>query len=375
MPVYHCQFRPIQRSKRRSVIQLVSYVTGLKLRSLRTGKSYRRRTSGDVVRFDCVGSKLPMQVLWSKAESAEKRKNSIEGRHQIVVLPLENSREEQWRMLMAMAEEINRLLDVPVVVALHDNADEKDKPRNPHGHLVFATRVWNERIHSFLGKTRELDVATTGSVIIEGFRKKWEDIVNANLPPGVRKVSRLSHARAGRNRIPRRHLGEQATEMERKGIRTRHGNHNRKVDQLNRVTLQRIKVENLLNPLPVLSQAERQRQLGLDRELAIAHAAIGSMPPARNANPVEDKISVTGNTQVRSVMAPKAIAESFVETTTKRPQVVAPVAPQEAVATSLPVVPEKGCSDVELMPRPLEDELSLALEAVATAPAKDLSPP
>ena len=358
------------------MIQLVSYVTGLKLRSLRTGKSYRRRTTGDVVRFDCVGSELPMQVLWSKAESAEKRKNSIEGRHQIVALPRENSREEQWRMLMAMAEEINRLLGVPVVVALHDNDDEKDKPRNPHGHLVFATRVWNERIHSFLGKTRQLDVATTGSAIIEGFRKKWEDIVNADLPPGVKKVSRLSHARAGRNRIPRRHLGEEAMEMERKGIRTRHGNFNRKVDQLDRVTARRTKVENLLKPTPKLSLTERQREIGLERELAIANAAIASMPPVRKNAPVEVKVSAIDVVdQADFVTTQQAITEPPAETPTKRTQTLAPLGPRDALSTTTEVVLETGGSAAELIPRPLEEDISLSFEAIGAMPPKDLSTP
>ncbi len=375
MAIFHCQIRPIQRSKRRSVIQLVSYVTGLKLRSLRTGRCYRRRTPGDVIRFACVGSNLPMQVLWQKAESAERRKNSIEGRHQIVALPRENSQEEQWKMLVAMAEAINRLMGVPVVVALHDNAGESDKPRNPHGHLVFATRAWNERAQSFLGKTRSIDVATTGSVIFELFRKTWEDIVNAGLPAGVPKVSRLSHARAGRNRIPRRHLGEQATAMERNGFRTHHGDFNRKVDRLDRVTAQRIKVESRLNPPPVLNYADRQRQLGLERELAIARVAIASVPPVRDAVPFGDNGSSHGVVQVNTAPGHAIIAETHTGDTAKHPQAPAPLSPHDSGSTPFNEVLERSSSAAELIPRPIEDEVSVALEAVAPMRSKDLSPP
>jgi len=316
-----------------------------------------------------------MQLLWAKAEFAEKRKNSIEGRHLIVALPRENSPEEQWRMLLEMAEVISRMLNVPVVVALHDNPADKDKPRNGHGHLVFATREWSEQAQSFLAKTRSLDVATTGSVIIENFRKKWEDIVNQSLPVGTPKVSRLSHVRAGRNRIPRRHLSEQAIEMERKGIRTRQGNFNRKVDQLNRVTAQRTKVENEMDPVPKGSHAERQRQLALERELAIAHAAIAAVPSVRSSTPGEDNNSSIGIVQVVTAPVQATVAEPHAEITTKHPQAPAPLPPHGSVSISMNEMLERGSSAAELIPRPLEDDLSLALEAVDTMHSKDLSPP
>lgn len=379
MAQYHCQFRPIQRSKRRSVIQVIAYVTGLKLRSPRTGKCYRRRTPGDVVKFGCVGSKLPMQNLWALAESAEKRKNSIEGRHLIVALPRENSHEQQWQMLMEMAAIINQMLGVPVAVALHDNADEKDKPRNPHGHLVFAARVWLEQTQSFLGKTRALDVATTGSVIIENLRAKWEDIVNQALPFGIPKVSRLSHERAGRKQIPRRHLSEQAMEMERKGIRTRQGNYNRKVDQLNRVTAQRIEVENILNPLPALSQAERQRQLGLERELAIADALIADLPPARRKSPAENLIVVNDSEKSGAEQAVQVAAAHSVNPRTICSRVVDRMALQDEEGTQPKEASERGHPAIpsQLLALSLEEELRLASEALDGAPRqeKDLSLP
>lgn len=375
MANFHCQIRPIQRSKRRSVIQLVSYVTGLKLRSLRTGRRYRRRIPGDVMRYACVGSNLPMQVLWQKAESAERRKNSIEGRHQIVALPRENSQEEQWKMLLAMAKEINRLLGVPVVVALHDNAGEPDKPRNPHGHLIFATRVWNERAQLFVEKTRALDVATTGSVLIESIRKTWEDIVNAGLPAGVPKVSRLSHARAGRDRISRRHLGERATELERKGIRTRYGDFNRKVDKLDRIAAQSTNMERLRIPVSKVSHAERQRQLGLERQLAIAYASIGSMPSARLSSQVADKVPAIDAGMAAVVSAPAVFKESPDERPTKCRQIGAAEDSEEVANSSRKVVLENGNLAGELAPQPLEAELSLASAAIeATRPKDHLTP-
>ncbi|MFZ5497284.1 MAG: MobA/MobL family protein [Verrucomicrobiota bacterium] len=379
MANFHCQIRPIQRSKRRSVIQLVSYVTGLKLRSLRTGRRYRRRTPGDVIRFACVGSNLPMQALWQKAESAERRKNSIEGRHQIVALPRENSQEEQWKMLVAMAEVINRLLGVPVVVALHDNAGEPDKPRNPHGHLIFATRVWNERAKSFQGKTRALDVANTGSVIIESLRKTWEDIINAGLPAGVSKVSRLSHARAGRSRIPRRHLGEQATELELKGIRTRSGNFNRRIDQLDRVAAQQIKVENEMNAPSMMSRSDRQRQLGLERQLAIADALIAEFPPMRRNPPANILVVAKETDQSETEKTTGAGSERKEKPRASNSHIIDQMPAQNGDGTQRSEVFEGGGLAIpsQLLPLSLEEELRLASEAIdgATRPEKDLLPP
>ncbi|RXK53465.1 hypothetical protein ESB00_17385 [Oleiharenicola lentus] len=379
MANYHCQIRPIQRSKGRSVIQLLGYITGLKLRSTRTGRTYRRRTRGDVVRFACVGSNLPIQDLWQKAESAERRKNSIEGRHQIVALPRENSQEEQWKMLVAMAEVISRLLGVPVVVALHDNAGELDKPRNPHGHLIFATRVWNERGQSFGGKTRALDVATTGSVIIESIRKKWEDIVNAGLPAGVPKVSRLSHTRAGRNRIPRRHLGERATELERKGIPTRYGNFNRRIDKLDRIAERRMKVENQLNPASILSRADRQRELGLQRELAIADALIADLSPMRRNPPANTPVVANQTKQFDTGKTVGAGSERNESPQPSNLPIIDQAPPQNGDKTQPPEVSGDGGPAIpsQLLPLSLEEELRLASEALdgATGPEKDLLPP
>lgn len=282
-------------------------------------------------------------------------------------------------MVVAMAEEINRLLGVPVVVALHDNAGEPDKPRNPHGHLIFATRVWNERIQSFGGKTRALDVATTGSVIIEHFRKTWEDIVNAGLPAGVPKVSRLSHARAGRNRIPRRHLGEQATELEGKGIRTRGGNFNRRVDQLDRVAAQRIKVENRLNPPPMLSRADHQRRLGLERELAIADALIAEFPSDRRVIPSEDKFVPKETDHGGAEESAKVAAEQNVKVPTGHSHVIDPISAHNVDATDLMEDSESGYSAVPSILRPLslDEELRLASEVLDAGARReeDLFPP
>ncbi len=261
-------------------------------------------------------------------------------------------------MLIAMAGEIGTGLGVPVVVALHDNVQEVNKPRNPHGHLVFSTRVWDERAQSFLGKTRSLDVQQTGSVIIENYRKKWEDIVNHSLPAGVKKLSRLSHARAGRSRIPRRHLGEEATRMEKNGILTTHGNYNRKLDKLDRIVAQKAKVENLLTLAPKMRHAEPLRP---------------SMPSLRTAASAEGQDS-SNRRQPEAAMAPEAITKQLVDTTTSRPQIFTPMAPQEAAATSKNVVIENGSLVAGLMPQSLEAELLLVLEALDVTAGKDLLP-
>ena len=383
MAIYHFQLRPIQRSKGRSVVQIAAYITALKLYSPREDETFCRRTEGDIIKIGRVGSTRPIQVLLEKAEAAERRKNSIEGRHVIVAVPREVSSSEQWIMLTALAEKISKELGVPVIYALHDNEFDKGRPRNPHGHLVLPTRIWHETPGGdghYGHKLRRLDVARTGSVIIEGFRKDWEEIVNHGLPTGIPAVSRLSHIRAGRNRIPRRHLGEVASKMEHNGFRTHYGDWNRKVDQLDRIAVATAKVERAWIPLPKQSYAEQQLQIRLDRELARAAVNIAQMPPSNAKQTLGAKQPcVTDLAPVVLVPnASKAFAPLAVDRATPM-QAKTHVGPSLARSPKEPVlehvaVAERGSPD-ELMPKTLEAELAEALEGVNAPPRPELPLP
>lgn len=286
MAIFHLDISTVRRSRGRSIVQLVAYITGTKLTDHRTGKTHRRSSKDDHILVGGFGPSLDPEALWNRAEEAERRKDAVVGRHMIVALPHDVSHRERRLLLHGMAERIHQDTQAPVVYAMHEDCDATRKPQNSHGHIVWAARRWDNVGQRFSAKTRELDVPRTGGKIFEAWREDWESRVNQVLPKGVTPISRLSHVRAGRDRKPRKHLGDRACEIERRGGRSNAGDYNRLLDQLDVVQSQR---EELTRAIALIEH-DGESMASMQKDLSIANTAIASMPKGpRNQREVRTK--------------------------------------------------------------------------------------
>ncbi|WP_221033286.1 MobA/MobL family protein [Actomonas aquatica] len=214
----------------------MAYVTGLRLKDQNSGKTFSRTSKTDHVRFGCIGTGfLDLQTLCSKAEAAERRKDAVVGRHIILALARELDPQARKQVTEEFADRLGKELRVPVVWAIHE---QQKLDSNPHAHLVFASRRFNHSTQEFGEKTRELDVRRSGGRIIRQWRENWENSINSILPPGTPRISCASHKDAGRDRTPRRHLGEVAWALEKRGYPTQNGSYNRTLDELEQIRLQ-----------------------------------------------------------------------------------------------------------------------------------------
>ena len=120
--------------------------------------------------------------LWSGAELAETRKNSVVAREAEIALPAELSSAEREALATGFTAHLVDRYGVAAEVSIHeprpDPSGEGDN-KNHHAHILFTTRRMDET--GFTEKTRELDDKTTGPEEIEAIRKDWQEFQNQAL--------------------------------------------------------------------------------------------------------------------------------------------------------------------------------------------------
>jgi len=142
--------------------------------------------------------------LWSGAELAENRKNSVVAREVEVGLPAELTAAEREELATGFAAHLVDRYGVAAEVSIHEPSRDGDQ-RNHHAHILFTTRRMDET--GFTEKTRELDDKRTGPEEIEAIRKDWETFQNRALE------------RAGQEkRVDHRSLSAQRTEAQEMAI-------------------------------------------------------------------------------------------------------------------------------------------------------------
>jgi hypothetical protein len=180
MATYHFDLKTFKRSKGKSAVAAAAYQSGEKLFCHREGRTkYPRRNAADVVFTGLLGWNGTRSGLWSSAELAELRKNSVVARGILLALPKELSHERRIQLAVSFGKVIAEQYNVAVDIAVHRPRSGDGQNENHHGHLLFTTR---EVIGGQLQrKTRILDDRQRGSVEIKWMREKWEDLVNQAL--------------------------------------------------------------------------------------------------------------------------------------------------------------------------------------------------
>lgn len=233
LAIYHLAVKSVSRKVGRSAPAAAAYRAGEVIVNERDGLVHDYRARGGVQETFIVtpaGAEwaLDRSVLWNAAEAAEKRKDAKVAREYELALPAELTKGQRLALVREFAEAVCERFEVAVDVAIHAPHDYGDD-RNHHAHVLTTTRA--VKAQGLGAKTRQLDVSSTASIEIEAIRALWERQANAALEvAGVAaRIDARSLAAQGVERLPTMHMGPAASALERRGVRTRRGDHNRAV--------------------------------------------------------------------------------------------------------------------------------------------------
>lgn len=230
MPNPHFRVEFIARSKGQSVVAAAAYRSGEVLDDDRVGKTFDYSRKEDVIHAEIM---TPLgapswasdrAILWNKVEASEKRKDAQLARNIIAALPRELSQEQNLALVRGYIQDNFTSKGMIADFAIHES-DAGDGFKNPHAHILLTLRPLEGG--EFGKKNRHWNQKNT----LNSWRHSWEAHTNQHLEIAGRmeRVSLKSYKAQGINKHPQVHLGEDAGNLEKRGIETSKGDHNRKV--------------------------------------------------------------------------------------------------------------------------------------------------
>lgn len=234
MDFYHAHFELVGRSQGQNAIAAAAYMGGISLQKLDGSMAdYRKKQDvrgGKIILPSRLNSASTpsVQWVWEQAEKAEKRKNSCVARKGDLALPLGLSLQEYLSIGRGYAQDIADRYRVIAYLNFHHLAG-----KNPHIDLMWTTREYDGEKLTI--KTRVLDDQASGANEILWLRERWAKRVNEVLHRHGRHVDHRSYKDQGSDKIAQKHLGRRAAALERQGVETDIGIHNRKVRKHNRL--------------------------------------------------------------------------------------------------------------------------------------------
>ena len=219
-------------------------------------------------------------TLWNAVDASETKTTAQTARRIIMALPKELTQEQNIELIRNYCQ--TSFVDRGMIAdfAVHD-----DEEGNPHAHVLLTMRSinergeWNpktrtefvldengERIQTANGKFKRRCVSWDGwndRGNCEIWRHEWEVMQNAALEKAGReeRIDMRSFERQGIELTPTVHLGPAASALEKKGIRTELGDHNRAVKLINALfTAIKNKLKALLEWLAELTEVIHDQQ-------------------------------------------------------------------------------------------------------------------
>ena len=219
-------------------------------------------------------------TLWNAVDAAEDKSTAQTARRIIMALPKELTQEQNIELIRNYCQ--TSFVDRGMIAdfAVHD-----DNEGNPHAHVLLTMRSlneqgeWNpktwtefildengERIQTANGKFKRRCVSWDGwndRGNCEIWRHEWEIMQNAALEKAGReeRIDMRSYERQGIELAPTVHLGPAASALEKKGIHTELGDHNRAVKLINALfTAIKNKLKALLEWLAELTEVINDQQ-------------------------------------------------------------------------------------------------------------------
>ncbi len=273
MAIYTLQIKTVSRSSGHSATAKIAYNCRDKITDLRTGEIHKYNSdkmSADLIHSEITYKDLTLDKkerseIWNNAELAESRKDSRTAREYVVALPKELSTEQNIELVRDFAKELTSKYNNVADWAIHN---EKDGNGNIHAHILTTTREFNPESKELGERTaiewnntkcQKNNVPITQEQIKE-IRKDWETIQNKHLAMAGLDLSVSCERKEDRETV-KKHLGKEAVALERQGVETELGNHNRTIDNV--VQLERqiySDGNNLARERAELEKLEQQKQ-------------------------------------------------------------------------------------------------------------------
>ncbi len=224
----------IGRSAGRTATGAAAYRAGERIVDERTGQVYdytRRRGESEAQIFSPAGSPAWVQVrsqLWNAVEKAERRADAQVAREIMVAFPIELSKEQQRELIAGYVQEQFVVRGMVADVAIHRN------PGNPHAHIMLTMREMGPD-----GLSSKKNRDWNKPELLMTWREEWAAHANRALERAGRseRIDHRSLAEQGSEKLPQVHLGPDAAALERRGIATEKGDHNRMVAEHNAVVV------------------------------------------------------------------------------------------------------------------------------------------
>ncbi len=247
MTIYYFDGGIIGRSSGRSSVGAAAYRAAEKLYSKSVGAAaYRsgdelRECDDGVIVHDYTRKKgvvhseivLPKdappefvdrQTLWNAVEASERRKDAQLAREIVIALQREFDLKEQKEILREYIKENFTDKGMVTDFSIHDKKDG-----NPHAHILLTFREVTPKGFGL----KNTDWNET-KLFLE-WRKSWADVNNRMFERKCleERIDHRSYKSRGIDREPMVHLGHKDAALERKGVKTEKGNHNREVQKRN----------------------------------------------------------------------------------------------------------------------------------------------
>lgn len=261
MAIYYINVQIIGRSAGRTATGAAAYRAGERIVDERTGLvfDYTRRTGEietEILAPDNAAAWTQDRAqLWNRVEQAERRGDAQVAREIVVAFPKELDADQQRELIRGYVREEFVRQGMVADVAIHRNPD------NPHAHIMLTMREIGPEGFS-AKKNREWNRPEQ----LERWREEWANHANRALDRAGRneRIDHRSLAEQGLERAPQLHLGPHASALERRGISTEIGDHNRLVAEHNVVVIDLEKARNERQALAVEKAADERyaRRIG-----------------------------------------------------------------------------------------------------------------
>jgi hypothetical protein len=244
LAIYYMNVQIIGRSAGRTATGAAAYRAGERIVDERTGQvfDYTRRR-GEIETEILAPEGAPAWVqdrsrLWNEVERAERRGDAQVAREMVVAFPQELHSDQQWDLIRAYVREEFVSKGMVADVAIHRN------PGNPHAHIMLTMREMGPE-----GLSPKKNREWNKPELLERWREQWAMESNRALERAGReeRIDHRSLTEQGVERLPQVHVGPHASALERQGVATEKGDHNRLVAEHNAVVMD-------------LEKARRERQ-------------------------------------------------------------------------------------------------------------------
>ena len=221
MAIYHFNAKVISRSAGRSAVASAAYRASDKLVNEREGIKHDFTKKQGVIFSEILAPEnapdwvYDRNQLWNNVERSERRKDAQLARDITLALPHELTILQREELVKNFVKEkfVNQGMIADVAIHLPDG---KGDDRNHHAHIMLTMRDINK--DGFGAKNRSWN----DKALLTDWRKSWEQSVNQQLERHGHheQISSDTLEAQGINRLPTKHLGVTATQLERKGVKT-----------------------------------------------------------------------------------------------------------------------------------------------------------